>query len=92
MKGLFSIRRLAICHPEIVLRRLNDVSLAVTKEVRTLCLIVSHVHRAQSRQALVHLRVCSVSAFITVFSPHFSNDFVTYLYDLSVHTAIVTGM
>ncbi|XP_068796186.1 TOG array regulator of axonemal microtubules protein 2 isoform X2 [Struthio camelus] len=35
-KGLFSIRRLAICHSEILLCRLHDVSLAVTKEVNNL--------------------------------------------------------
>ncbi|NXW45209.1 TGRM2 protein, partial [Nyctiprogne leucopyga] len=36
VKGLFGIRRLAICHPEILLCRLNDVSWAVTKEVNNL--------------------------------------------------------
>lgn len=41
---------------------------------------------------LVHLHVCSVSAFITIFRPHFSNSSVTYLYDLSVRIAIFTGM
>ncbi|NXA54221.1 TGRM2 protein, partial [Nothocercus julius] len=35
-KGLFNIRRLAICHSEILLCRLHDVSLAVTKEVNNL--------------------------------------------------------
>eukprot|EP00076_Gallus_gallus_P004032 NP_001264726.1 TOG array regulator of axonemal microtubules protein 2 [Gallus gallus] len=35
-KGLFSIRRLAICHSEILLSRLHDVTLAVTKEVNNL--------------------------------------------------------
>nr|XP_013047912.2 TOG array regulator of axonemal microtubules protein 2 isoform X3 [Anser cygnoides] len=35
-KGLFSIRRLAICHSEILLGRLHDVALAVTKEVNNL--------------------------------------------------------
>ncbi|NXI68989.1 TGRM2 protein, partial [Anseranas semipalmata] len=35
-KGLFSIRRLAICHSEILLHRLHDVTLAVTKEVNNL--------------------------------------------------------
>ncbi|NWI98797.1 TGRM2 protein, partial [Crypturellus undulatus] len=35
-KGLFNIRRLAICHSEILLCRLHDVSLAVTKEVHNL--------------------------------------------------------
>ncbi|KAF1501112.1 TOG array regulator of axonemal microtubules protein 2, partial [Megadyptes antipodes antipodes] len=35
-KGLFSIRRLAICHSEILLYRLHDVALAVTKEVNNL--------------------------------------------------------
>ncbi|NXK50474.1 TGRM2 protein, partial [Chauna torquata] len=35
-KGLFSIRRLAICHSEILLCRLHDVTLAVTKEVNNL--------------------------------------------------------
>ncbi|NWI08561.1 TGRM2 protein, partial [Crypturellus soui] len=35
-KGLFNIRRLAICHSEILLCRLHDVSLAVTKEVYNL--------------------------------------------------------
>ncbi|XP_035177746.1 TOG array regulator of axonemal microtubules protein 2 isoform X2 [Oxyura jamaicensis] len=35
-KGLFSIRRLAICHSEILLGRLHDVTLAVTKEVNNL--------------------------------------------------------
>ncbi|KGL99892.1 Protein FAM179A, partial [Charadrius vociferus] len=35
-KGLFSIRRLAICHSEVLLCRLHDVSLAVTKEVNNL--------------------------------------------------------
>ncbi|KAM6081418.1 TOG array regulator of axonemal microtubules protein 2-like [Chlamydotis macqueenii] len=32
-KGLLSIRRLAICHSKVLLRRLRHVSLAVTKEV-----------------------------------------------------------
>ncbi|XP_049689841.1 TOG array regulator of axonemal microtubules protein 2 [Accipiter gentilis] len=36
MKGLFSVRRLAICHSEVLLCRLHDVSLAVTKEVNNL--------------------------------------------------------
>ncbi|XP_065535510.1 TOG array regulator of axonemal microtubules protein 2-like [Lathamus discolor] len=35
-KGLFSVRRLAICHSEVLLSRLHDVSLAVTKEVKNL--------------------------------------------------------
>ncbi|NXW15331.1 TGRM2 protein, partial [Circaetus pectoralis] len=35
-KGLFSVRRLAICHSEVLLCRLHDVSLAVTKEVNNL--------------------------------------------------------
>ncbi|NWS49776.1 TGRM2 protein, partial [Probosciger aterrimus] len=35
-KGLSSVRRLAICHSEVLLRRLHDVSLAVTKEVNNL--------------------------------------------------------
>ncbi|KAF1649226.1 TOG array regulator of axonemal microtubules protein 2, partial [Eudyptes chrysocome] len=35
-KGLFSVRRLAICHSEIFLYRLHDVALAVTKEVNNL--------------------------------------------------------
>ncbi|KFQ69925.1 Protein FAM179A, partial [Phaethon lepturus] len=35
-KGLLSIRRLAICHSEVLLCRLHDVSLAVTKEVNNL--------------------------------------------------------
>ncbi|NXC39322.1 TGRM2 protein, partial [Penelope pileata] len=35
-KGLFSIRRLAVCHSEILLCRLHDVTLAVTKEVNNL--------------------------------------------------------
>ncbi|NXU28825.1 TGRM2 protein, partial [Thalassarche chlororhynchos] len=35
-KGLFSVRRLAICHSEVLLCRLHDVSLAVTKEVSNL--------------------------------------------------------
>ncbi|XP_030355835.1 TOG array regulator of axonemal microtubules protein 2-like [Strigops habroptila] len=35
-KGLFSVRRLAICHSEVLLSRLHDVSLAVTKEVNNL--------------------------------------------------------
>ncbi|NXA25275.1 TGRM2 protein, partial [Ibidorhyncha struthersii] len=35
-KGLFSIRRLATCHSEVLLCRLHDVSLAVTKEVNNL--------------------------------------------------------
>ncbi|KAF1509913.1 TOG array regulator of axonemal microtubules protein 2, partial [Eudyptula minor] len=35
-KGLFSVRRLAICHSEILLCRLHDVALAVTKEVNNL--------------------------------------------------------
>ncbi|NXQ97886.1 TGRM2 protein, partial [Sagittarius serpentarius] len=34
--GLFSVRRLAICHSEVLLSRLHDVSLAVTKEVNNL--------------------------------------------------------
>ncbi|NXL66451.1 TGRM2 protein, partial [Chordeiles acutipennis] len=36
VKGLFSIRCLVTCHSEIILHRLNDVSLAVTKEVNNL--------------------------------------------------------
>ncbi|KAM6081419.1 TOG array regulator of axonemal microtubules protein 2-like [Chlamydotis macqueenii] len=36
MKGLLSIRRLAICHSEALLCRLRHVSLAVTKEVNNL--------------------------------------------------------
>ncbi|NXF42295.1 TGRM2 protein, partial [Nyctibius bracteatus] len=35
-KGLFSIRRLAICHSEVLLCRLHDVSLAVINEVNNL--------------------------------------------------------
>ncbi|KFW62058.1 Protein FAM179A, partial [Pygoscelis adeliae] len=35
-KGLFSVRRLAIYHSEILLCRLHDVALAVTKEVNNL--------------------------------------------------------
>ncbi|KAF1663885.1 TOG array regulator of axonemal microtubules protein 2, partial [Aptenodytes patagonicus] len=35
-KGLFSVRRLAICHSEILLSRLHDVALAVTREVNNL--------------------------------------------------------
>ncbi|XP_074018603.1 TOG array regulator of axonemal microtubules protein 2-like [Numenius arquata] len=35
-EGLLSIRRLAICHSEVLLCRLHDVSLAVTKEVNNL--------------------------------------------------------
>ncbi|KAK1207484.1 TGRM2 protein, partial [Pygoscelis papua] len=35
-KGLFSVRRLAICHSEILVCRLHDVALAVTKEVNNL--------------------------------------------------------
>ncbi|KGL75254.1 Protein FAM179A, partial [Tinamus guttatus] len=35
-KGLSNIRRLAMCHSEILLCRLHDVSLAVTKEVNNL--------------------------------------------------------
>ncbi|XP_051499525.1 TOG array regulator of axonemal microtubules protein 2-like [Apus apus] len=34
MKGLFDIRHLAICHSEILLSRLHDVSVAITKEVK----------------------------------------------------------
>ncbi|XP_009698603.1 PREDICTED: protein FAM179A [Cariama cristata] len=41
-KGLFSVRRLAICHSEVLLCRLHDVSLAVTKEVNNLRSKVSH--------------------------------------------------
>ncbi|NXN51454.1 TGRM2 protein, partial [Rynchops niger] len=36
VKGLFSIRRLAVCQSEVLLSRLHDVSLAVTKEVNNL--------------------------------------------------------
>ncbi|KAM6081420.1 TOG array regulator of axonemal microtubules protein 2-like [Chlamydotis macqueenii] len=36
MKGLLSIRRLAICHSKVLLCRLRHVSLAVTKEVNNL--------------------------------------------------------
>nr|XP_009491723.1 PREDICTED: protein FAM179A [Pelecanus crispus] len=36
VKALFSVRRLAICHSEVLLCRLHDVSLAVTKEVNNL--------------------------------------------------------
>ncbi|XP_068269269.1 TOG array regulator of axonemal microtubules protein 2-like [Nyctibius grandis] len=36
VKGLFSIRHLAICHSEVLLCRLHDVSLAVIKEVNNL--------------------------------------------------------
>ncbi|XP_035759539.1 TOG array regulator of axonemal microtubules protein 2 isoform X2 [Egretta garzetta] len=35
-KALFSVKRLAICHSEVLLDRLHDVSLAVTKEVNNL--------------------------------------------------------
>uniref|UniRef100_A0A4X2LYQ2 TOG array regulator of axonemal microtubules 2 n=1 Tax=Vombatus ursinus TaxID=29139 RepID=A0A4X2LYQ2_VOMUR len=35
-KGLVSIRRLAICHPEVLAERLHDVSLAVMREVTNL--------------------------------------------------------
>ncbi|KFQ20131.1 Protein FAM179A, partial [Mesitornis unicolor] len=35
-KGLISIRYLANCHPEVLLSRLHDVSLAVTKEMNNL--------------------------------------------------------
>ncbi|NXO47673.1 TGRM2 protein, partial [Aramus guarauna] len=35
-RGLFNVRRLAICHSEVLLSRLHDVSLAVTKEVNNL--------------------------------------------------------
>ncbi|NWX02167.1 TGRM2 protein, partial [Caloenas nicobarica] len=35
-KGLFSVRRLAVCHSGVLLSRLHDVSLAVTKEVNNL--------------------------------------------------------
>ncbi|XP_014817656.1 PREDICTED: protein FAM179A-like [Calidris pugnax] len=35
-EGLLSIRRLALCHSEVLLCRLHDVSLAVTKEVNNL--------------------------------------------------------
>ncbi|XP_009935657.2 TOG array regulator of axonemal microtubules protein 2 [Opisthocomus hoazin] len=35
-KALFRIRRLAMCHSEVLLSRLHDVSLAVTKEVNHL--------------------------------------------------------
>ncbi|NXC68040.1 TGRM2 protein, partial [Anhinga anhinga] len=35
-KALYSIRRLAICHSQVLLCRLNDVSLAVCKEVNNL--------------------------------------------------------
>ncbi|XP_010006095.1 PREDICTED: protein FAM179A-like, partial [Chaetura pelagica] len=34
MKGLFNIRHLAICHSEILLSRLHDVSVAITEEVK----------------------------------------------------------
>ncbi|NXN24512.1 TGRM2 protein, partial [Nycticryphes semicollaris] len=36
VEGLLSIRRLAICHSEVLLGRLHDVSLAVTREVNNL--------------------------------------------------------
>ncbi|NXE75857.1 TGRM2 protein, partial [Cochlearius cochlearius] len=35
-KALFNVRRLAICHSEVILGRLHDVSLAVTREVNNL--------------------------------------------------------
>ncbi|NXP14196.1 TGRM2 protein, partial [Thinocorus orbignyianus] len=35
-EGLLSVRRLAICHSEVLLGRLHDVSVAVTKEVNNL--------------------------------------------------------
>uniref|UniRef100_A0A7M4ETP0 TOG array regulator of axonemal microtubules 2 n=1 Tax=Crocodylus porosus TaxID=8502 RepID=A0A7M4ETP0_CROPO len=35
-KGLFGIRRLATCHSEVLLSRIHDVSLAVTREVSNL--------------------------------------------------------
>ncbi|NXV32964.1 TGRM2 protein, partial [Rissa tridactyla] len=35
-RGLFSIRRMAVCQSEVVLSRLHDVSLAVNKEVNNL--------------------------------------------------------
>ncbi|CAM9860343.1 unnamed protein product, partial [Bubo scandiacus] len=41
-KGLFSVRCLAVCHSEVLLSKLHDVSLAVTKEVNNLRSKVSH--------------------------------------------------
>ncbi|NXI40318.1 TGRM2 protein, partial [Galbula dea] len=41
-KGLFNIRCLAVCHSEVLLCRIHDVSLAVTKEVNNLRSKVSH--------------------------------------------------
>ncbi|NXS52909.1 TGRM2 protein, partial [Brachypteracias leptosomus] len=41
VKGLHSIRSLAVCHSEVLLHRLRDVSLAVTAEVNNLRLTVS---------------------------------------------------
>ncbi|CAN0326071.1 unnamed protein product [Bubo scandiacus] len=42
VKGLFSVRCLAGCHSEVLLSKLHDVSLAVTKEVNNLRSKVSH--------------------------------------------------
>ncbi|KAM9255874.1 TOG array regulator of axonemal microtubules protein 2-like, partial [Cariama cristata] len=42
VKGLFSVRRLAVCHSEVLLCRLREVSLAVTKEVKNFHSKVSH--------------------------------------------------
>ncbi|CAN0325828.1 unnamed protein product, partial [Bubo scandiacus] len=42
VKGLFSVRCLAVCHSEVLLSKLCDVSLAVTKEVNNLRSKVSH--------------------------------------------------
>ncbi|XP_026700455.1 TOG array regulator of axonemal microtubules protein 2 [Athene cunicularia] len=41
-EGLLSIRCLAVCHSEVLLSKLHDVSLAVTKEVNNLRSKVSH--------------------------------------------------
>ncbi|NXT27867.1 TGRM2 protein, partial [Syrrhaptes paradoxus] len=42
VNGLLNVRRLAVCHSEVLLCRLHDVSLAVTKEVNNLRSKVSH--------------------------------------------------
>lgn len=42
-KGLVSIQRLAACHSEVLTRRLHDVCLAVTGEVRPPSLCAVHL-------------------------------------------------
>lgn len=71
MKGLISIRRLAISHSEVLLSRLHDVSLVVIKEVRMLRSVVSYVPHTCSIGLICASSFTWVSAFITILFPVF---------------------